>query len=95
MITLTAIIKCKSGSEEHIRLALLAVGQYAQKHESGTQTYFITSGSDQGVFVTHERYVDQGALDAHNNGLAAKDFFVAAEGHIESVAIYIGTEIFP
>ena len=95
MISLTAIIRCKPGSEEHIRKALLEVGRFASTSEPGTRAYFVTGGKEQGVFVTHERYADEAALDAHNEGSGAKAFFAAAEGHLEKVDIHIGTEIFP
>jgi quinol monooxygenase YgiN len=95
MISLIAIIRCKPGSEEHIRKALLDVGRYASTSEPGTRAYFITAGMDQGVFVTHERYADEGALDAHNEGSGAEAFFAAADGHLEAIEIQVGTEIFP
>lgn len=94
MISLTAIIICKSGSEDHLRQALLEVARYAGDQEAGTTAYFV-SVCDKGVFTTYERYADQAALDAHNEGPGAKDFFAAAEGHIESVEVFFGPEIFP
>lgn len=95
MITLTAVIRCKAGSEAPIREALLAIARYAQDEESGTVAYFVTEANEAGVFVTHERYADQASLDAHNNGGGAKEFFARAEGHIATADIVVGAEIFP
>lgn len=95
MITLTAVIQCKAGSEELIKEALLTVAAYARDSEPGTAAYFVTRGNEGGVFVTHERYLDRISLEAHNQGPGASGFFATSEGHIESVDVYIGSEIFP
>lgn len=94
MITLTAILRCKPGSDAHIRAALLETARYASEKEPGTVSYFVSEAAEGGVFVTHERYVDQAALDAHNDGSAAKAFFAAAEGHLDKVDVVVGPEAF-
>lgn len=93
MITLTAIIRCKPGSEDRVRTALLEVGNYAARNEPGTVSFFVTE-TDKGVFVTHERFADQAAMDFHNDGAGSKGFFAAADGHLESVDVQIGREVF-
>jgi quinol monooxygenase YgiN len=95
MITLTAVIRCRAGSEELTKEALLTVAAYARDSEPGTAAYFVTRGNEAGIFVTHERYLDQMSLDAHNQGPAASAFFATTEEHIESVEVYIGREVFP
>ncbi len=95
MITLTAIIRCKPGSEAHIRDALLLTAAYAEDHEAGTVTYSVTAGDNAATFVTHERYRDRAALDDHNNGPGATRFFAEAEGHLEEVIVEVGEEIYP
>ena len=94
MITLTAILRCRPGSQSHIRAALLEAARYASEKEPGTVSYFVSEASEGGVFVTHERYVDEAALNAHNEGPAAKAFFAAAEGHLDKVDVVVGPEAF-
>lgn len=94
MITLTALIRCKAGSADHVRAALLEVAGYAAEKEPGTVSYFVSEAGEGGTFVTHERYRDQAALDAHNGGEGVKGFFAAAEGHLEKVDVVVGPELF-
>lgn len=94
MITLTALIRCKPGSADHIRTGLLEVAKYASEKEPGTVSYFVSELAEGGVFVTHERYEDQAALDTHNNGEGAKAFFAMADGHLDKVDLVVGPELF-
>jgi quinol monooxygenase YgiN len=94
MVSLTAVIRCKSGSKATIRDALLEVAAHASEKEPGTISYFVSETSED-VFITHERYRDQQALDAHNQGAGAKRFFAEAENALDKVEVYIGPEIFP
>jgi quinol monooxygenase YgiN len=95
MVTLTAIIRCYSGSEARVRQALLDVARYATDKEPGTLGYFVTEAAEGGVFVTHERYADQHALEVHNEGDGAKQFFSVTESHLAAVEVVTGPEIFP
>jgi quinol monooxygenase YgiN len=95
MITLTAVIRCTHGSETVLREALVDVAHYATTREPGTIGYFVSESGDGGVFVTHERYADQAALDAHNNGEGAKEFFARTEGYLDGVDVFVGPELFP
>ncbi len=95
MITLTAIIRCKPGSEARVRDALVAVGEHAARHEPGTVSFFVTEGEAGGVFVTHERFADRAAMEAHNAGAGSKGFFAATEGLLDGVDVVIGAERFP
>lgn len=94
MITLTALIRCKTGSEDVVRAALLEVAAFAAREEPGTMSYFVSEAAEPGTFVTHERYRNQTALDAHNEGAGARRFFAAAEGHLENVEVVVGPELF-
>jgi quinol monooxygenase YgiN len=94
MVSLTAIIRCKRGSEAMVHGALLKVAAYASENEPGTISYFV-SRTKEDVFITHERYHDQTALNAHNEGVGAKRFFAEAEDALDKVEVYIGPEIFP
>ncbi len=95
MITLTAIIRCKPGSGDRIRTALAAVGDFARANEPGTLSFFVTEGEAGGVFVTHERFADRAAMEAHNAGAGSKGFFAATEGLLDGVEVVIGEEVFP
>ncbi|WP_187968741.1 putative quinol monooxygenase [Aquibium microcysteis] len=95
MITLTAIIRCKPGSQDSVRAALAAVGDFARENEPGTISFFVTEGEAGGVFVTHERFLDRAAMETHNAGAGSKGFFAATEGLIDGVEVVIGREIVP
>lgn len=95
MVTLTALIRCKPGSEDDVRNALLEVARYASEKEAGTLGYHVSECPEKRTFVTYERYADDAALDAHNQGEGVKRFFAAAEAHIAGVEIVTGPEIFP
>jgi quinol monooxygenase YgiN len=95
MITLTAIIRCKPETEHRIRAALVAVGDFARENEPGTLSFFVTEGEERGVFVTHERFADRAAMEAHNAGAGSKGFFAATEGLLEGVEVVIGAEVYP
>lgn len=94
MITLTALIRCKAGSEDVVRAALLEVAAFAAREEPGTVSYFVSEAAEPGTFVTHERYRDKAELDAHNEGAGARRFFAAAEGHLDNVEVVVGPELF-
>jgi quinol monooxygenase YgiN len=94
MVSLTAVIRCKAGSKATIREALLKVAAHASENEPGTISYFVSETSTD-VFITHERYRDQQALDTHNEGVGAKRFFAEAESALDKVEVYIGPEILP
>lgn len=94
MISLTAVIRCKPGATSLIRDALKEVAEFASTSEPGTVSYFVTETKD-GVFITHERYAGQQALDAHNEGQGAKGFFARAQGSLDKVEVHTGVEIFP
>jgi quinol monooxygenase YgiN len=95
MITLTAIIRCKPGTEAGVRAALLDVGNFASANEPGTLSFFVTEGEVACVFVTHERFTDRAAMEAHNTGAGSKGFFAATEGLLEGVEVVVGREILP
>ncbi len=94
MITLTATIRCKPGAEDAVRAALVEVGDFAAKNEPRTLSFFVTAGDTTGVFVTHERFADRAAMEAHNAGAGSKGFFAATEGLLAGVDVVTGSEIF-
>lgn len=91
MVSLTALIRAKPGSEDAVLEALLAVGEYAAAHEPGTLDYTVVqSQSDPTSFVTQERFADEAAMTAHNEGAGSKAFFAATEGMLGEVVVHTG-----
>ena len=88
MISLTAVIRVKKGSEESMRTALADVVDYVKLHEPNTIGYFLSQGIDNPCeFTTYERYADQDALDLHNNSKKIADFFEIANPIIDGEVI--------
>ena len=78
MYTLTAIIRAQKGSEALVHAELLKVGAYAKEYEPKTISYFVAQDLEEScVFTTYERYADKAAMEVHNNGAGAKEFFEA------------------
>lgn len=80
MKTITAIIRCKPGSEETMKQGLLDVAANVRATEPGTIGFFISQDpGDPCVFATYERFVDQAAMDTHNGSAAVAAFFAIAQ----------------
>ena len=96
MFTLTAILRAKPGHEDKVKAALQAVGDYVRAHEPGTASFFVTqSADDPCLFVTHERFADQAAMDRHNNGAGSQGFFAEAGAFLDGPATVVtGPEVF-
>ena len=68
MLTITAVIRAKKGHEETMRRALLAVAENVGINEPNTIGFFVSQDlANPCVFTTYERFLDQAAMDAHNN----------------------------
>ncbi|SDH92886.1 putative quinol monooxygenase [Lutimaribacter saemankumensis] len=96
MFTLTAILRAKPGHEDKVKAALLKVGAFAREQEPDTAGFFVSqSAEDARVFVTHERFADQAAMDRHNQGAGSKGFFAEAGDLLDGpVTVVTGPEIF-
>ncbi len=80
MLTITAVIRAKQGSEDTMRQGLLDVAENVQKNEPDTIDFFISQDpNDPCVFTTYERFTDQAAMDLHNNSDAVSRFFGIAK----------------
>lgn len=80
MKTITAIIRCKPGSEETMKQGLLDVAANVRANEPGTIGFFISQDPDDPcVFTTYERFQDQAAMETHNNSAAVAAFFAIAQ----------------
>ena len=80
MLTITAIIRVRPGCAPILRDALLAVAAHVRANEPETLGFFISQdAADPHVFTTYERFVDQAAMDRHNNSAVVAHFFGGGE----------------
>ncbi|MDQ2093580.1 putative quinol monooxygenase [Rhodalgimonas zhirmunskyi] len=80
MKTITAIIRCKPGSEDTMKTGLLDVAENVRKNEPQTIGFFISQDvSDPCVFTTYERFADESAMNTHNNSTTVAEFFKIAQ----------------
>jgi len=95
MLTITAVIRAKKGHEDTMRRALLEVAENVRSNEPNTIGFFVSQDqANPGVFTTYERFVDQAAMDAHNNSQVVARFFGIAKPILDGdVVLVTGTEI--
>jgi quinol monooxygenase YgiN len=95
MLTITAVIRAKKGHEDTMRRALLEVAENVRSNEPNTIGFFVSQDqADPGVFTTYERFLDQAAMDAHNNSQVVARFFGIAKPILDGdVVLVTGTEI--
>ncbi|MBR0895437.1 antibiotic biosynthesis monooxygenase [Bradyrhizobium tropiciagri] len=95
MLTITAVIRAKKGHEAAMRQALLDVVEHVRANEPSTAGYYVSQdAADPCVFATYERYLDQAAMDRHNNSQAVARFFDIAKPIIDGdVVLVSATEI--
>jgi quinol monooxygenase YgiN len=80
MLTITAVIRVKKGNEAAMRQALLDVAGHVRANEPTTIGFHISQDtSDPCLFTTYERFIDQAAMDRHNNSDAVAHFFGIAK----------------
>jgi len=96
MLALTAVIRVRSGCQQAMHDALLAVARNARDNEPGTLDYFVTQDAqDACVFTTYERYADREAMDRHNNSETVARFFDLAKPMLDgAVTVVIANEVF-
>jgi quinol monooxygenase YgiN len=96
MITITAIIRVKPGTEAGMRSALEGVASYVQDREPDTVGYFISNSIAQPhVFTTYERFADRAAMEAHNNAEIVHRLLEIAQPMLDGpIVLEIGEEIF-
>ena len=95
MLTITAVIRAKKGHEDTMRRALLEVAENVRGNEPDTIGFFVSQEQDNPtVFTTYERFLDQAAMDAHNNSAVVARFFGVAKPILDGdVVLVTGTEI--
>jgi quinol monooxygenase YgiN len=95
MLTITAVIRAKKGHEDTMRRALLEVADNVRINEPNTIGFFVSQDHvDPSIFTTHERFLDQTAMDAHNNSPVVARFFGIAKPILDGdVVLVTATEI--
>jgi quinol monooxygenase YgiN len=88
MISLTAIIRTKKGTEAAMKRALLDVLEYVREHEPDTKGFFVSQSIDDPcVFTTYERFTDRKAMDLHNSSEKHDKFFEIATPLLDGKAV--------
>ena len=94
VVCLTAVIHCRPDAIAAVEKALVEVGDYVATHEPGTLDYrVIRVDGDAPTLITHERFRDRAALQAHNEGAGSKGFFAATAGMLGDVMVLVGDEV--
>ncbi len=84
MITITAVIRAKPGREAVVEGALASVIADVKANEPGTIAYFVSRAiNDPCVFTTFERFVDEAAMNSHNQSAAVAAFITSTEGALD------------
>lgn len=90
MLTITAVIRAKPGTETTMRDALLAVADNVRRNEPDTIGFFVSQDSaDPCVFTTYERFADQAAMDRHNNSEVVAKFFAIAKPILDGDVVLV------
>jgi quinol monooxygenase YgiN len=90
MLTITAVIRAKEGHDDTMRRALLDVADNVRINEPNTIGFFVSQdATNPCVFTTHERFVDQAAMDAHNNSEAVARFFAIAKPILDGDVVLV------
>jgi quinol monooxygenase YgiN len=95
MLTISAVIRVKKGHEDTMRRALLEVAENVRVNEPGTIGFFVSQEQENpSVFTTYERFLDQAAMDAHNDSQVVARFFGIAKPILDGDVILVtSTEI--
>ncbi len=84
MMTITAVIRAKVGQERVVERALRAVVAAVKAGEPGTLAYVVSQDRDDPtIFTTFERFVDEAAMDKHNQSRAVADFVAATRDSLD------------
>lgn len=96
MLTITAVIRARPGCEQTMRDALLTVAENVRANEPETLGFFVSQDpNDPCVFTTYERFIDQAAMDRHNNSETVARFFAIAKPILDGDVTLVTTrEIF-
>lgn len=88
MITITAILRAKSGAEAELQAALLTVAAHVRAAEPSTVDFFVSRDTETpAVFTTYERFRDRAAMETHNGSAAVAAFFATAKPILDGPVI--------
>lgn len=90
MLTITAIIRVRSGYEQTMCNALLEVAENVRLNEPDTIGFFISRDvNNPRIFTTYERFTDQAAMDRHNNSEVVARFFEIAKPILDGDVVLV------
>jgi quinol monooxygenase YgiN len=90
MLTITAIIRAKTGHEATMRQGLLDVAANVRANEPDTIDFFVSQDAkDPCVFTTYERFTDQAAMDRHNTSATVAKFFGIAKPILDGDVVLV------
>ena len=90
MITITAVIRVKTGCADKMLAALLEVAENVAVNEPGTVGFFISQdAANPHVFTTYERFLDRAAMDTHKQLGCGCAFFGIAKPILEGEAMLV------
>ncbi|CAN5323081.1 hypothetical protein BH11PSE9_BH11PSE9_27750 [soil metagenome] len=90
MLTITAIIRVKTGCEQAMRDALLVVADNARLTEPDTIGFFVSQDpNDTCLFTTYERFTDQAAMDRHNGSRTVAEFYGIAGPMLDGEVVLV------
>lgn len=76
MYSLSAILAANAGRESILQKALHDIVAHVKLNKPGTIEYYVAQDtSDPTVFTAYERYINQEAMDAHNNSAECAEFY--------------------
>ena len=93
MITISAVIRVKPGSEGTMKKALLDVAAHVAANEPETIDFFLSqSVDDPTLFTTYERFANPAAKDRHNGSEAVARFFAIAKPILDGDVVLVTAE---
>ena len=96
MLTITAIIRVKTGMEQTMRDALMVVANHVRLNEPQTIGFFVSQdAADPCLFTTYERFADQAAMDRHNGSETVARFYGIAAPLLDGEVLLVkAVEVF-
>jgi quinol monooxygenase YgiN len=96
LITITAILRVKPGTESILKAAFLNVAAFVRDHEPEAVSFFMTSSiAAPHVFTTYERFTTRAAMETHNRAAVVKELHAIAAPILEAPTVLeIGEEFF-
>ena len=90
MLTITAVIRARSGFEDTMKQALLEVAEHVRLNEPETIGFFVSQdASNACVFTTYERFADRAAMDRHNGSEVVARFFGIAKPILDGDVVLV------